>query len=101
MAKSFVFKVERPQVAFTAELSNGQSVELKYLAPNARQAKELNELVKKGDEFKALEKSVRDSVVGEKADEFVDDLLENGSIGDFVNAMTTQLTETRKAKTKN
>lgn len=101
MPKSFVFKVERAQIPFEAQLSNGKSVNLTYLAPNARQAKELQTLISKGDEIGALEKSVRECVIGDNASEFVDDLLENGSVGDFVVAMTSELASVRKAKTKN
>lgn len=102
MAKtSFVFKVERPQVAFTAQLSNGQSVDLTYLALNVRQLKELQNGAQKGDEIDTTEKLLRQSVVGEKAGEFIDDLLENGSLVAFMEAMNTQLADTRKAKTKN
>lgn len=99
--KSLVFKVERPQVAFKAELSNGKSVELTYLAPNARQARELVKSSQKGNELEASEKLLRESIKGEGAGEFVDDLLENGSLDSFLNAITAQLAELRKAKTKN
>lgn len=99
--KNLVFKVERPQVAFKAELSNGKSVELTYLAPNARQARELVKSSQQGKELEASEKLLRESIKGEAADEFVDDLLENGSLDSFLNAITAQLAELRKAKTKN
>lgn len=95
---SFVFKVERPQFAFKAELSNGKSVELVYLAPNARQ---LSTLQKKGESIEIIEKQLRESLVGDDKNAFVDDLLENGSVADFLNAMTSQLNNERKAKTKN
>lgn len=99
MAKSsFIFKVERPQVAFSAELSNGESVDLVYLAPNARQ---LNALQKGGDNLENIEKQLREAVQGEKAAEFVDDLLENGSVGDFFNAITAQMESLRKQRSKN
>lgn len=95
---SFVFKVERPQVAFTAQLSNAKSVELVYLAPNAKQ---LSTLQKKGESLEIIEKQLRESLVGDDKNAFVDDLLENGSVADFLNAMTSQLNTERKAKTKN
>ena len=98
---SFVFKVERPQVAFEAQLSNGNSVNLTYLAPNARQLKEIQNIKSSSDEIEATEKLLRESVVGEKASEFIDDLLENGSLVAFMDAMNSRLIDTRKAKTKN
>lgn len=99
MAKNtFIFKVERPQVAFEAELSNGQKVSLAYLAPNARQLKALQE---GGDSLESIERQLREAIVGDEKNAFVDDLLENGSVPDFFNAVTAQIEAQRKAKTKN
>lgn len=101
MNKSFVFKVERPSISIQAELSNGENISLEILESNANQ---LAELESQRDAIKAFEltkKHLSENIKGEKKDEFIADLLENGSLADFYTAINEQFKAIKSAKRKN
>ena len=101
MNKSFVFKVERPSINIQAQLRNGESIELEILESNANQLAELESQKDTLKGFELTKKHLSENIKGEKKDEFIVDLLENGSLADFYTAINEQFRAIKGAKRKN
>lgn len=97
----FVFKVNRAEIGFKAHLSNGEMVDLRLLETNARQ---LNELMGDKNEKNDIELSIkhlRENLIGDKKEDFISDLLENGSLDNFYTSMSDRFRTIKEKKRKN
>lgn len=99
--KDFVFKVERPSIEMSVELSNGEQIRVEILESNANQLAELEGSRDNLSGFELTKKHLRENIKGEKSKEFIDDLMANGSLADFYNAINTEFKRLKEKKRKN
>ena len=96
-----VFKVERNSVEFEAELSSGSKCTLTFFELNARQLKELGEEASIKENIEVSFKQLGENLKGDGKEEFINDLLENGSLESFYTAMAEAMKKKREGKRKN
>ena len=101
MNKSFVFKVERGSLEFEAILSTGENVKLTILESNTNQIQEIERNKESLSSLEMTNKHLSENLKGERAQEFIDDLMENGSLADFYTAINEQFRAIKGAKRKN
>lgn len=97
----FVFKIKRAEITFEAELSSGEKTTLTLLETNTRQ---LQELINTKDTQANIEislKQLQENLRGEKKEEFIQDLLENGSLDSFYTIMSERFKRIKDSKKKN
>lgn len=97
----FVYKVNRAQISFSAELSNGEKINLSLLETNARQLQELTKESAMSENLEITLKQLKENLRGERAQDFIDDLVENGSLDAFYTTMAENFKKKREAKRKN
>lgn len=101
MNKSFVFKVERGSLEFEAILSTGENVKLTILESNTNQIQEIERNKESLSSLEMTKKHLSENLKGEKAQEFIDDLMENGSLADFYIRINEQFRALKGIKRKN
>lgn len=101
MNKSFVFKVERGSLEFEAILSTGENVKLTILESNTNQIQEIENNKESLSSLEMAKKHLSENLKGEKAQEFIDDLMENGSLADFYIRINEQFRALKGIKRKN
>lgn len=97
----FLYKVKRAEISFQAELSSGELVHLRLLETNARQLQELTKENGISENLEATIKQLKENLKGEKSEEFINDLIENGSLDAFYTAMAENFRKKRETKRKN
>ncbi|STQ86213.1 hypothetical protein LS73_000175 [Helicobacter muridarum] len=98
---NLVFKVERASIDFSAELSNGESVTLTLFETNTRQLQELTKAKELDSNIDITLKQLRENLSGQRKEDFIQDLLEHGSIDSFYVTMSEQFRKIKEAKRKN
>lgn len=101
MKKSLVFTVARASVGFEAVLSSGEKTELIYFEPNFNQLATLTESAGVKESLEATLGLLEGNLEGEKKEEFISDLKNNGNVQDFFEAINEALSEAKKEKRKN
>lgn len=97
----FVYKVKRSEIRFQAELSTGEKITLSLLETNARQLQELTKESGISENLEATIKQLKENLRGERVEDFVNDLIENGSLDAFYTTMAESFKKKREAKRKN
>lgn len=97
----FVYKVKRAEISFQAELSNSEKVSLSLLETNARQLQELTKENGMSENLEITLKQLKENLRGERVEDFVNDLVENGSLDAFYTTMAENFKKKREAKRKN
>ncbi|MCX2717820.1 hypothetical protein OQH61_08755 [Helicobacter sp. MIT 21-1697] len=101
MSKSFVFKVERGSLDFDAILSTGETLKLTILESNTNQLQEIEDNKESLSSLELTRKHLSENLKGERAQEFIDDLMENGSLADFYVGINEQFRALKGIKRKN
>lgn len=97
----FVYKVKRAEISFSAELSTGEKVDLRLLETNARQLQELTKENGIGESMTITLKQLKENLKGQRAEDFINDLVENGSLDSFYTIMAENFKKLREGKRKN
>ena len=100
MNKSFVFKVERGSLEFEAILSTGENVKLTILESSTNQIQEIERNKESLSSLEMTKKHLSENLKGERAQEFIDDLMENGSLADFYIRINEQFRALKGIKRK-
>lgn len=97
----FLFKIQRAQIDFNAELSNGDKITLTLFETNTKQLQELSKARDIDSNIDLTIKQLRENLQGERKEEFIQDLLENGSLDSFYVTMSEQFRIRKENKRKN
>lgn len=96
-----VFKVKRSSIDFNAELSNGDKITLTLFETNTKQLQELSKAKDIDSNIDLTIKQLRENLQGDRKEEFIQDLLENGSLDGFYVTMSEQFRIKKENKRKN
>lgn len=94
-----VFKVERKSIKLEVELTTGDKGELTIYLPNSLQTKKLLEIADSNSASEAYNYQIEllnELVEGDLKEKFIEDLLENGDVTEFLNSVNKEAQKLKK-----